>query len=160
VTVVGTLDEVRLLVGERLVARHERCWKKAQVCFDPVHYLALLDRKPGALDFARPLADWELPPSLALLRRCLEADLGSEGTREYIKVLRLLENATVSQLGAAVEQALSIGATGVDAIRLLVEHRRQAPIALFCLAGRPHLKAVQVPKVDLAAYGVLAEGSA
>ena len=44
-----------------LVARHGRQWGKEQVTFDPVHYLALLERKPGAFDSARPLAEWDLP---------------------------------------------------------------------------------------------------
>jgi hypothetical protein len=159
VTAVGTIDEVRLVVGDRLAARHERCWDKERIFYEPVHYLALLERKPGALGFAAPMEGWKLPPCLDVLRRRLEADLGDKGTREYIKVLRLLENALVSQLGKAIEQALSIGATNVDAIRLILEHNRQAPIALFSLDGHPHLKSVQVPDLDLAAYSGLNENA-
>ena len=47
--------------------------------FDPRHYLALLERKPGAFDFARPLEGWDLPECLLTLRRRLEADLGHAG---------------------------------------------------------------------------------
>jgi transposase len=155
VTAIGTLDEVRLVAGDHLVARHRRCWKKEQVFFDPVHYLALLERKPGALDFARPMEQWELPPCFDLLRRRLAADMENKGVREYIKVLRLLETATVRELAGAIEQALSIGATSVDAIKLILEHRRQTPISLFCLDGHPHLKSVRVPDVDLTVYGDL-----
>src|SRR5262249_49047787 len=43
-----------------------------QVTFEPLHYLALLERKPGALDYARPLAGWSLPEPFAALRRRLE----------------------------------------------------------------------------------------
>jgi transposase len=75
VTVVGGIDEVRFVVRHRVVARHPRLWGKEQVHFDPVHYLALLERKPGALDFARPLENWELPDCFAVLRRRLEAEL-------------------------------------------------------------------------------------
>ncbi|MCX5683791.1 MAG: IS21 family transposase [Planctomycetota bacterium] len=155
VTAVGTIDEVRLVVNGRLVARHARCWKKEKTFYEPVHYLALLERKPGALDFARPLDEWDLPPCFDRLRRRLETD----GVREYIKVLRLLERATVEQLARAVDQALSIGATSVDAIRLILEHHRQAPIALFSLDGHPHLKDVRVPEINLSAYRGLTEGS-
>jgi hypothetical protein len=42
-------------VRGREVARHPRIWGKEQVCFEPLHYLALLEKKPGALDHARPL---------------------------------------------------------------------------------------------------------
>ena len=64
---------------------------------------------PGALDVARPLHDWDLPGCFALLRRRLESDLGSLGTREFIKVLRLLERASVAELAGVVEVALEIG---------------------------------------------------
>ena len=39
---------------EERVAEHRRIWERERVRFDPVHYLALLERNPGALDFARP----------------------------------------------------------------------------------------------------------
>jgi hypothetical protein len=52
ITVVGGLDEVRLVCQDHLVARHRRHWGKEHVPFDPVHYLALLERKPGAFDHA------------------------------------------------------------------------------------------------------------
>ena len=104
------------------------------------------------------MEQWEISPCFDLLRRRLEADLGNMGVREYIKVLRLAETATMSQLAGAIEQALAIGSTSVDAIRLILEHRRQAPIALFSLDGHPHLKSVLVPDVNLSAYGNLTEG--
>ena len=74
-------------------ADHRRCWGRERVTYDPVHYLALLERKPGALDFAAPLEGWELPVCFGVLRRRLEAEFGGPGTRQYIKVLRLLERA-------------------------------------------------------------------
>jgi transposase len=158
VTVVGGIDEVRLVAGGRVVARHRRCWGKEQTRFDPVHYLALLERKPGALDFARPLAGWQLPDSFGVLRRRLEAELQGHGTREFIKVLRLLEGAAVPQLAEAIDYALGVGATSADAVRLILEHRREQPVGLFRLDGHLHLKAVRVQEPDLTAYRALAPG--
>lgn len=155
VTIVGGIDEVRLVVGSQLVARHRRCWQKEQTRFDPVHYLALLERKPGALDFARPLEGWQLPDCFGVLRRRLEGELLSGGTREYIKVLRLLESASMAQLGQAVDHALAIGACSADAVRLILEHRREQPVGLFRLDGHLHLKAVRVHEPNLAAYRAL-----
>ena len=56
-----------------MIPEHRRRWSRQGVSFDPVHYLALLERKPVALDHARPLDDWELPECFAVLRRRLEA---------------------------------------------------------------------------------------
>jgi len=158
ITVVGGLDEVRLVCRDRLVARHRRHWGSEHVTFDPVHYLALLERKPGAFDHARPLAEWDLPEAFAVLRRRFEAAWGEAGVRHFIRVLRLQEKCSLGELAVAVERALAIGATTADAVRVLLEVTREAPVRLFRLDGRPHLAGVTVPRPDLAAYRALREG--
>nr|MBA3389853.1 transposase [Rubrobacter sp.] len=160
VTAVGTVATVRFVVGDCVVATHRRCWGREQVFYDPIHYLALLERKPGALDFAAPLVGWELPVCFGVLRRRLEAELGGPGTRQYIKVLRLLEGAALKELTRAVQRALELGTADADAVRLILEHRRETPVGLFSLDGRPHLKLVSVPAPDLSAYGGLTAGVA
>lgn len=155
ITVVATVDEVRLVFEDRLIARHQRHWGREQFLFDPIHYLALLERKPGGFDHARPLVDWKLPECFDVLRRRQERKPDGMGTREYIRVLRLLENATVAQLADAVEYALDLDITDADSIRVILEHRRESPVSLFSLDGRPHLKAVHVESTDPAVYGSL-----
>ena len=152
ITVVATVDEVRLVFDDRLIARHARHWGREQYIFDPVHYLALLEKKPGGLDHARPLKDWKLPECFAILRRRLEQQPDGLGTREFIRVLRLLEYASLKQLTDAVEYALDIGILDADSVQVILEHRREAPVALFSLEGRPHLKTVHVEATDVAAY--------
>ena len=155
ITVVATIDEVRLISGEEVVARHRRCWGQQQFFFDPLHYLALLERKPGGFDHARPFVDWELPVCLGILRRRLEAELGGLGTRQFIQVLRLLERHALPALKHAVQQALEIGATSADAVRLILEYQQEEPVGLFCLDGRPHLQLVRVSQTNVRAYQAL-----
>ena len=158
-TVVGTVDEVRVVFEDRLIARHPRCWDREQYRFDPVHYLALLERKPGGFDFARPLADWDLPACFGVLRRRLEADPADGlGTRGFIRVLRLLETYSLAQLSDAVESALAIDVTDPDSIRVILDHRADRPVPVFSLDGRPHLAGVRVAVTDVAAYGALLAG--
>lgn len=154
-TVAGGISEVTISCGTQVVATHERSWNKQGVFYDPRHYLALLERKPGALDFARPLKDWDLPGCFDLLRRRLEADLGFGGTREFIKVLRLLEHASVAKLAGAIDYALQIGATSSDAITCILHHRATRPVSLFSLDGHPHLKPYAIETPDLSAYAQL-----
>jgi len=104
------------------------------------------------LDFAKPLEHWDLPECFGLLRRRLEAERAGEGTREFIKVLRLLEHASPGELGKAIDYALDIGTTEADAVRLILEHRREQPVKLFRLDGRPHLADVVVERPHLMGY--------
>jgi transposase len=82
-TVIASVDTVRIACGDRVVAVHRRCWGREQVFYEPVHYLAVLERKPGALDFAAPLQGWELPVCFGVMRRRLEAEFGRPGTRQF-----------------------------------------------------------------------------
>ncbi len=152
VTVVATVEEVRLVYEDRLIARHRRCWQREQYIYEPVHYLALLERKPGGFDHARPLENWQLPDCFTLLRRRLEAEHGGPGTREFIRVLRLLESYCLAQLTNAVEYALDIDVTDPDSIRVIIEYRSQKPVELFSLDGRPELTRVRVETTDVSAY--------
>ncbi len=159
-TVMGSIEQVRILFADEVIAMHPRCWDRHRVIFDPIHYLALLERKPGALDVARPLEQWALPDCFDVLRRRLENQRDDDGTREYIKVLRLLESTTLRQVADAVEYALTIGTIDGDAIQLILEHRRQSPVELFSLDHRPHLAGVHVESPNLRAYDQLLVGGA
>ena len=125
--------------------------------FEPVHYLALLQRKPGGLDYARPLENWQLPDCFAVVRRRLESQHGGLGTRAFIRVLRLLEKFSLSQLTEAVEYALDFDVTDPDSIHLIVAHRTETPIELFSLDGRPHLAWVRVETTKVSSYQDLLE---
>ena len=48
VTVVGGVEEVRIVCRDHLIATHPRHWGREHVEFEPRHYLALLERNPPA----------------------------------------------------------------------------------------------------------------
>jgi transposase len=155
--VVATVEEVRLVFENCRVAWHRRCWDRERTFYEPVHYLALLERKPGGFDHARPLENWQLPECYALLRRRLEAADLRHGTRSFIRVLRLLEKFSLEQLTEAVEYALDIDVIDADSIRTIAEHRADQPVELFPLDGRPHLAHVRVEPTDVSRYQALLE---
>ena len=157
VVVKGFVDRVVISWKDAHVATHDRLWTKEDVSFDPVHYLALLERKPGALDHARPLADWHLPGCFGVLRRRLEDAFGGEGTREYILALRLLERHSLPAVTAAVEQALQVNALTRDAVAQFLFPREDWRQTVFRLDGREHLRHVTVAQTDIEGYTALLE---
>jgi len=153
IVVKGFMQRVELCRKGEVVATHPRLWEKEQVRFEPLHYLALLERKPGALDHARPLEGWPLPECFALLRRRLEFELeGGQGTREYIRVLRLLEKHAVTQLARAVDKGLAVRAHTRDAIAQFLLPCEEWRATTFRLEGREHLRQVKVAGPNLSAY--------
>jgi hypothetical protein len=57
VQVRGYFDRVVIACGSEVIARHVRSYAKEDFIYNPLHYLALLERKPRALDQAAPLMD-------------------------------------------------------------------------------------------------------
>ena len=150
VVVKGYVDVVVIVCGSEQIARHRRSYGREELIFDPLHYLALLERKTGALDQAAPLTGWALPDEFLRLRRLLETRLGKAGTREYVQVLRLLEDFRLAHVRGAIEDALRLGATArpdrffrVAASRLCRLFRlcdRPCSRCWRCAAGPPLLR--------------------
>ena len=157
--VKGYFDRVEVCRDGQVIARHVRRWGEGEESLEPVHYLALLERKPGALDWGRPFDGWELPECFAVLRARLEHERGDAGTREYIEVLRLLERHSLAQLQVAVERGLRCNALIRDAIAQFLIPQEDWGQTTFALDGREHLRHVQVAETELSGYaGLLAAG--
>jgi hypothetical protein len=156
----GYVDRVVLCHREKVVAEHPRSWGKEGVFFNYLHYLPLLQQKPGSLSHARPLAELRLPECFETLHRRLIAEepREGEGRREFIRVLRLLEDHPLLKLREAVEKALLIRAHSRDAISQFLTPRPSWPKSAFLLDGREHLAHVQVRAPDIEAYRVLLSG--
>jgi len=155
VVVKGYTEFVRIFRDDRMIAEHDRIWEKEDIAFDPIHYLELLERKPGALDHAKPLHDWVLPESFSLLRNRLEEEGRNRGTREFIAVLRLLERHPVAKVSTAIDKALSLRRCNRDVVaHYLYPDEVHTPLT-FCLDGRELLQDVSVMSPDVSAYGCL-----
>lgn len=160
VLVKGFVETVLILCEGEPVARHARCYGHGEFVYDPLHYLALLETKPGALDQAAALQGWELPPAFQHLRQLLEARMGNRGKREFIQVLRLLEIAAKEVVAAAVIEAIQLGAIGFDAVRQIVLGRIERRPARLDLAAYPWLPNTAVRSTRAADYAVLLEEQA
>ena len=152
VLVKGSVDEVVIVCGSDEIARHRRSYEREVLIFEPRHYLALLERKTGALDQAAPLAGWQLPDEFLRLRRLWEARLGKPGTREYVQVLRRLEDFQLDHVRGAIRDAVRLGAIGFDAVKHLVRCRLDHRPPHLDLAQYPHRPVPRVTTTAAADY--------
>ena len=53
-----------------IIAEHPRAFGHGHTRYNPLHYLPVLARKPGALRNGAPFRDWELPPGLPKVWGC------------------------------------------------------------------------------------------
>jgi transposase len=104
VTVNGHIDRVVVVAGGQAIATHPRCFQRHTLVLDPIHYLATLERKPGALDHSPVYRDWKLPSCFANFRAELEKLHGqAAGARQFVRVLQLLADHPLARVRQAVE---------------------------------------------------------
>jgi transposase len=152
VLVKGFVDVVVVFCDGAEIARHPRCYERDDYVFEPRHYLALLEQKPGALDQAAPLQGWALPEALGHLRRLLEARMGKRGKREFIQVLRLTEVFAEGIVVAAAQEAIRLGAVSFDAVKQLAVARIENRPARLDLSAYPYLPSATVATTQPADY--------
>ena len=160
VLVRGYVDQVVISCGAEVIARHPRSYEKDDFVFDPIHYLPLLEQKTAALDQAAPLQGWELPEEYRTLRRLLEARMGRRGKREFVRVLRLLENLSHQEVHHAVKDALRLGALSFDAVKHLLLCRLEGKPPRLDLDLYPYLPRVTVKTTSATDYMALLSGRA
>ncbi len=143
----------------RLVARHERCYGSGRQVLNLEHYLAVLERKPGALAGSTPLKQWReqgrWPAGFDRLWESLQQRLGKqEGTRAMIELLLLGREQGYDQLEQAIAQALELGCTDAAAVRYLMQASGLAhqPVELLEL---PNLARYEQPLPCITSYDQL-----
>ena len=156
-TIKASVRFIEVYRQDRLIAKHRRCWDRECQIFDPMHYLELLERKPGALDHARPLEDWHLPECFNTYRKLLETHRDN-GTKEYIQILLLLNKYSVRQISQSICKALNYRIYGYDAIQQFLLTAEDYAFTTFSLAGREHLRRIVVTQTEPAAYSSLVSG--
>ncbi|MHC4579793.1 MAG: IS21 family transposase [Planctomycetota bacterium] len=154
-------ERIEIAAGDRVVARHRRCYGEGRHMLDPLHVLPLLEIKHRAVSEATALRSWVLPEVFAKLRTALQAQT-RKPDREWVKVLRLMEDFPLEEVETAVRAALAAATPRYESVRLLLRGRGPARDAVApVLVDRDDLATVRVAEPDLEAYDreLLGEGA-
>jgi len=153
---------VDVLHLKETIASHPRCYGQKQDIFDPLHYLPLLEQRPGAFEHAKPIRRWrrEWPPVYERLLDHLQGQAqNGHGIREFIHVLGLHQEHPADLVAKAVEQALEFGCAHADGVTLclnqLLNSDRPAPSLVW--TEPPSWAAVGEQSPDLTCYDQLLE---
>ena len=112
---------VEILSLSLVVTEHPRCFGREQDVLNPLHYLGLLEQRPGAFEHAIPMRQWretwsaDYEQFLSILR---QNKPDGSGIREFIAILKLHRNHSAETVNQAVHQALEIGAVHLDGVQL------------------------------------------
>ena len=145
------------------LAVHARCYGQQQDILEPVHYLPLLEQRPGAFNHAKPIRQWRATwPAVyeRLLTELQRRQPGSQGIRQFIRVLQLHQHYPAELIEQAVSQALQYQCAHADGVELCLRQLLQpepAPVSLD-LSHKPNLQQVGQQPVSLTAYNQLLAG--
>jgi hypothetical protein len=144
------------------ITSHPRCYGQEQDILDPLHYLPLLEQRPGAFEHAKPIRRWrkEWPPVYERLLDHLQGQgQNGHGIPEFIRVLELHQEHPAELVAQAVEQALEYGCAHADGVVLCLHQLLKPESAVPSLAWTepPPWATVGEQSPDLACYDRLLE---
>lgn len=143
-------DTITVAFKEQIIGKHQRHFGRHQTFYDPEHYLAVLERKPGALRNGAPFKNWVLPSSIVKAQKALASY--KDGDQQYVAILAAMRVYGLD----AVEQACAITLERQCCNKTTVFHELQLPTKASSISQEhpsvPHLK--DPPISDCSRYNV------
>ena len=118
-------------------------------------YLPLLEKKPGALDNARPFKGQPWGEDFALLRRELEYRHEEDGTWQYIRVLLLFTEHDEADVKEAVRRCVQQRAFAYEAVVTALNEEPVRVVGRLDLTDRPELAITTTGQRSTALYDQL-----
>jgi len=159
VSVRAYADRIVMVMDGVVVGSHRRHLGRDKVVYDPWHYLAVLEKKPGALRNGAPFKQWALPEAMVEVRRILGDRPG--GDRQFVSILSVVSRYGLEPVAATCAQVIDDQTVSSDVILSILsrandqEPSSESPLSLSQL---PPLTVI--PVVDCRRYDQLLSGGA
>ena len=147
-------ERVVIAVDGRAVAEHERCFGKGAYILEPLHYLPLLERKPGALRNGRPFINWNLPEPIKKVWDILRSK--PDWDSQMSRLLLTIPSYGIEALAVACETALEEGLVSEGVILNYLTRLSEEPSPKEASVPEK-LKLVEEPRSNCERYDDLLE---
>ena len=107
-------DRIVMVRDGSVIGEHRRQFCRDKVIYDPWHYLAVLEHKPGALRNGAPFKEWDLPKPLTEIRQTLRRR--PDGDRQFVGILGAISIYGLEAVASACSEALAAGAASKDVV--------------------------------------------
>jgi transposase len=158
VMIKAYVDRIDVVSTDSVIASHRRRYAQGEWIVEPRHYLAILGRRPAALDHSFIFDRWALPACFEQLRDDFERRYGPlTGARQYVRVLQLLAEYPMKVVQEAIGQTRSKATVNADHIiattHRLNDRRLASPAGTSLEAGAS--PTVQIPTPTLGHFDLL-----
>ena len=141
-------SRVGIVAEDAIVASHDRLTERGQIGYDWQHYIALIQRKPGALRNGAPFAD--LPAPLRQLKLGLMRHAG--GDKIMAQVLAAVLTAGLDAVLVAVELVIESGVLSAEHVLNVLARLNASPLPA-CVETSLRLK--EAPVANTSRYDSL-----
>ncbi|MBU0495301.1 MAG: IS21 family transposase, partial [Chloroflexi bacterium] len=150
---------IDILDREEVLTSHPRCYGHQQDIFDPLHYLPLLEQRPGGFEHAKPIRRWRAtwPPTYERLLARLRAEASDDvGVREFVRTrsVQLHGKYPAPLVEQAIALALDYGCLRAEGVELCLRQLQQPALDLpvLDLTAHPQLATIAQQGPDLHCY--------
>lgn len=144
-------DIVRVFLGPKEVARHQRDWRVGEDIEQPAHRQAALELKPGA--HRGGLAPVFQGMGDVATRYFKIASAGSTSLqRESVRLVFLAEIYGSSETASAMQKVMEDGHVGADFVEYVLRRKGLVPMAAPMKLGKPELDDLFLAEPDLSIY--------
>jgi hypothetical protein len=145
-------ERVEFWQDGKVVGEHPRAFGRGKTVYNPLHYIPVLVRKPGALRNGAPFKDWELPPAIRRVQRRLGRV--PNGDRQMVDILGVVLTDGLDAVEAACAEALAEGVHSASVILNILARRRE-PEPPLTITTPEALRLNCEPAADCARYDSL-----
>lgn len=149
-------NRVVMVMNDTTVGIHKRHLGRDKVIYDPWHYLAVLEQKPGALRNGAPFKRWDLPVAMQEVRALLEAR--PDGDRQFVAILAAVKRYGLDDVTAACGRALADKTVSGDLILALLSRQHDEPQPAPVQLSQQLPLLAMIPVVDCNRYDRLLRG--
>lgn len=143
-------DRIEVYADNACVACHTRLLDRDQICYDWLHYVPLIERKPGALRNGAPFADMPVP--FTQLQAELRRRDRQQADRVMARVLAAIPAHGLEAMLVAVELVLESGAPSIEHVLNVLARLNQKPMPAQVETS---LKLAEEPLADTTRYDSL-----
>ena len=145
-------ERIEFCQDGKVVGEHPRAFGRGKAIYNPLHYIPVLARKPGALRNGAPFKQWVLPSAMRRVRRKLGGV--PDGDRQMVDILGAVLSDGLDAVEDACAEALSEGVHSA-AVILNILARRREPRPPLTITTPEALRLTCAPVADCTRYDSL-----
>ena len=148
ITAKAFADKIEIICKGKIIAVHKRCWSKNAYILDYMHYIPLLEIKPGGLKSGFPFKGNPWGDEFERFHKELIFRYQDDGSKQFVDILMLFTKYHETQVKAAVKECMKRRLFSFDAVLGVLDYEPPVKNESVNIANYPELHTETTGIVD------------